>query len=340
MEDRLLRDRWIGNKNTVCIGTEVRALNRGRRTTLIALASLHRYVFPPTLGRAGKPHALPSPGGDFRNASRLQARPPSGTKCHMSDEDTNYEYQKRLHAAYSEQRSKADEIAFEIGGRYEKMLSLVAGGALVVSLTFIEKMAPSPLPGTRWIALLSWGCLGTAVIACLYAISASQKAQQKKIENMDSEILQKLYPDDPRYKDLDVTSNPFAQGVRRANGVSLWSAILGLISLVLFAFLNFPSEKQYERSNSSQTKPAARGDHSTNQHLRSDQEPSGTAATTSSQTGEVTMPKESTPPSPPPPPKPMQETRGSYIPTQNQVAPPPPPSPSTKPANPPAQKDG
>lgn len=61
--------------------------------------------------------------------------------------DPQYEYQKTLHSAYKELRSEADQIALEIGGRYEKMLSLVAGGALAVSITFIEKIAPTPVPG-------------------------------------------------------------------------------------------------------------------------------------------------------------------------------------------------
>ena len=103
-----------------------------------------------------------------------------------------YEYQKLLHAAYKELRTEADKIALEIGGRYERMLSLVAGGSLAVSLTFIEKIAPSPIERSRWIALAAWLLLGIAVVATMLAIAGSQKAQQKKIENMDSEILQRL----------------------------------------------------------------------------------------------------------------------------------------------------
>jgi hypothetical protein len=170
----------------------------------------------------------------------------------MSDQEKHardelYAYQKTLHTAYKELRSEADQVALELGGRYEKMLSLVAGGALAISVTFIEKIAPSPIPGSRWLALSSWIILSASLVATLYAITESQKAQQKKIENMDSEILQKLYPEDDRYKDLDVSSNPYAKKVRTANYVSLRCAVIGLLCLLIFVFINFPAAKKDEQ---------------------------------------------------------------------------------------------
>jgi hypothetical protein len=249
----------------------------------------------------------------------------------MAEPDPQYEYQKALHAAYQAQRVEADKVALEIGGRYEKLLTLVTGGALVVSLTFIEKIAPTPVPESRWIALISWACLGLSVIACLIAISQSQNAQQKKIENLDSEILQRLYPEDPRYKDLDVSGNPYVKNVRFANIISRWSAIVGLSCLIAFAFLNFPTDKKDESkklpTNTQQACcPAASTDSAPDKLIRSNEEPD---RTTAAKEGEVNMPPKpqpTTPASPPaPPPKPMSETKGSYVPTQNQVTPPPPP---------------
>lgn len=250
----------------------------------------------------------------------------------MAEPDPQYEYQKTLHAAYQAQRVEADKVALEIGGRYEKLLTLITGGALVVSLTFIEKIAPTPAPESRWIALISWACLGLSVIACLIAISQSQNAQQKKIENLDSEILQRLYPDDPRYKDLDVSGNPYVKNVRFANIVSRWSAIVGLSCLIAFAFLNFPTAQNHESqklpTDTQQARcPAASTNSAPDKLIRSNEEPSRTAA--AAKEGEVNMPPKpqpTTPASTPvPPPKPMSETKGSYVPTQNQVAPPPPP---------------
>jgi hypothetical protein len=158
-------------------------------------------------------------------------------------EDEQYEYQKALHEAYVIQRSEADRFALEIGARYEKMLSLIAGGALVVSLTFIEKIAPSPLLYTRWVILPGWILLAVGVISSLIAIYQSQNAIQKKIENLDTEISQKLDPENKELQSIESSSNPHAPKVRKANLISLYSTLLGLLFLITFAFLNFPTEK-------------------------------------------------------------------------------------------------
>lgn len=247
--------------------------------------------------------------------------------------DQNYAYQKLLHATYKELRSEADQIALEIGGRYEKMLSLIAGGALAVSITFIEKIAPTPVPLSRWLALVAWLLLGAAVVATLVAISGSQKAQQKKIENMDSEILQKLYPDDPQYRNVDSTSNPFVGKVKVANGFSLYCAIFGLLSLIAFVFVNFPTQKTNEQQATAKcTAAPATSASVSSQLLHPDEKPSGstaapaTTAVVASEKGELTMsakPNLQNPP--PPPPKNTGPLTKSYVPTKNPVSPPPPP---------------
>jgi hypothetical protein len=239
--------------------------------------------------------------------------------------DPQYQYLKELHAAYQAQRTEADKVALELGGRYEKMLSLIAGGALAVSITFIEKIAPSPVEGSRWVALIAWLLLGGANVATLIAISASHRAQQKKIENLDTEILQKLNPTDPKYQGVDTNSNPFIQSVQRANTVSIYSAVLGLICLILFVFLNFPAPKKYEQKQPipAATTAAAPESRPSDKLLRADEKPdiSTSAAPTPNQ--EIIMP---TNPKPTPPQpstgKPLTE---SYVPTPSPVAPPPPP---------------
>ena len=193
-------------------------------------------------------------------------------------------HQKTLHAAYVAQRVDAEKFALEIGGRYERMLSLVAGGALAVSLTFIEKVSPSPIPYSQWIVLSSWMFLTSAIIASLVAIYQSQNAQQKKIENLDTEILQALHPDDKKYKGIDTSLNPFSRKVFWANRISLWSTLIGLLSLVLFAFVNFPPPNQNERQKISNTTEKSDTSKQTaddqRRHIRANQESGSTTSST------------------------------------------------------------
>ena len=231
---------------------------------------------------------------------------------------------------------EADRFALELGARYEKLQSLVAGGTLAVSVTFIEKLAPHPIPGSRWVALAGWSLLGVSLVSSLVAVSQSQNAIQKKIENLDTEILQRLYPNDERYQGI-VAENPFLRRLQLANGLSLWATVIGLSCIILFAFLNLSKQRDDEfiktvhsTPNSSTGIASSAPDTSGVGDLRADRESSSSTAPSTDQQEQVTM-ANSNPNSPPlSPPKPMTETRGSYVPTQNQVPPPPPPSPAPK----------
>ena len=248
--------------------------------------------------------------------------------------DTEYAYRNELHAIYREQRSEADKVALEIGGRYEKMLSLIAGGALAVSVTFIEKLAPSPVPWSKWVALLAWMLLCGSILASLVAIAASQRAQQQKIRNLDIEISQRLYPESEEFKGKDATLNPYVAAVERANKVSLWGAILGLIALVFFVFVNFPSRHINEATK---TDPAASRSDSAQQRqdqlLRPVSEPGKAAApnpTSPAKPNEekpIVMPQNPKPPTQPTPKQSDSPLTESYIPTKNPIAPPPPNTP-------------
>ncbi len=164
----------------------------------------------------------------------------------MSDEDTDYEYKKTLYEAYVDQRKEADRFALEIGGRYDRTVSLVAGGALVVSLTFIENIAPSPVDYSGFIILASWILLSLAILASLRAIYSSQNAIQRKMEILDDEYLAVTGKIDPTAVD---TSNKHLRTITICGIVSLWGTIFGILLLVLFAFVNIPNNVMNSEEN-------------------------------------------------------------------------------------------
>lgn len=223
------------------------------------------------------------------------------------DRKEKYEHQKALHAAYVAQHVKCDNFALEIGARYEKMLSLISGGALLVSLTFIEKIAPSPVPWSRWLALAAWVLLASAITASLVALYHSQNAVRKKMGNLDIEIQKALRPDDKELQEKDATHNPYTEKVTRANWTSLSCTVAGIVAVILFAFFNFPPP----------TKSNDKADESTKSGLNT----SFTffnfqSSTNMSDADQADEPKES-----------ALLKEGSYIPVSNQVPPPPPPPP-------------
>lgn len=57
------------------------------------------------------------------------------------------EYIKDRYEAYSKEREVLRSASLQLGGRYDQWLLTLAGGALALSLVFIEKVAPEP---TTW----------------------------------------------------------------------------------------------------------------------------------------------------------------------------------------------
>jgi hypothetical protein len=59
--------------------------------------------------------------------------------------DPQYEYQKQRYDSYVKERETLNHSSLEISGRYDKSVLFLSGGALALSVTFIEK-----LPPRRW----------------------------------------------------------------------------------------------------------------------------------------------------------------------------------------------
>ena len=59
--------------------------------------------------------------------------------------DPNYEYAKTRYDGYLRDRQAYLKESLEISDRFDKAILTLSGGSLVLSLTFIEKLAPHPL---------------------------------------------------------------------------------------------------------------------------------------------------------------------------------------------------
>jgi hypothetical protein len=154
--------------------------------------------------------------------------------------------------AYKEQRFEADRFALEIGGRFDKMIIALSGGALALSITFLEKIAPEPIPGSLYILGVSWFLLVISLLLNLSTLAESQNALQQKITNADNEMRKRLYPDKTD-EDLDTHSNKYSERVSKLSLYCKWTCILGVSLLATFALFNATQIKPKEKDkNASQ----------------------------------------------------------------------------------------
>ena len=139
--------------------------------------------------------------------------------------------------AYKEQRLEADRFALEIGGRFDKMVVALSGGALALSITFLEKIAPNPIPCSLYILGSSWLLLVTSLLLNLSSLAESQNALQQKIANADNEMRKRLYPDE-EIDETDTNINKYSKRVSTLSFYCKWTCILGVSLLATFALIN------------------------------------------------------------------------------------------------------
>jgi hypothetical protein len=119
--------------------------------------------------------------------------------------------------------------------RLDQLLIAGATGALVLSVTFLEKIAPNPLLRSRPYLLAGWVMLLFALALSMLGFEASTRAFSEGVRGLDRQVLSgKLY---------DPTTNVWDRRTAGLNRASLAAFFAGMAFLVLFAFLNVPFQR-------------------------------------------------------------------------------------------------
>lgn len=113
---------------------------------------------------------------------------------------------------------------------YDKSLLTVAGGALGLSITFIQNIAPDPVEGSRTYLALAWIALTVSIGATLFSIYASQWACHRAIDCLDEEQCAEGSAVPMR--------NYWATATKSLNAVSAAAFLAGVGLLATFTFLN------------------------------------------------------------------------------------------------------
>jgi hypothetical protein len=171
------------------------------------------------------------------------------TSSGMSDAaDREYEYRKQRYDSYVKERDGLRDASLQISERYDKWMLFLSGGALALSLTFIEKIAPHPQPWSFAILLVAWILLIVSVVLELHALATSQRALTEQVTLLDKEyqdFLSSLSSPSPAISVASIgapaaAENEFAAKTRTLNAWSLRAFIAGIVFLCIFSAVNLP----------------------------------------------------------------------------------------------------
>ena len=125
----------------------------------------------------------------------------------------------------------------------------MSGGALPLSLTFLEKIAPEPAVNTLFLLGLSWFAFIVAVGTCFCAIYFSREAIYRRLE-IDQEIYEhfiKTTTENNMEGDmLPQGKNCHIKTLEILNRISITSLIVGILLMCSFALANIHSGKRGE----------------------------------------------------------------------------------------------
>jgi len=138
------------------------------------------------------------------------------------------ETENKEHKIYLEERKdliKAEQSMYE---HFDHAILTLSASALGISVTFINQIAPNPKLNTRGWILAAWLLFSFSVLSTLISFLLSQLAFRKQIDICEK-VLLKNQPEE---------QNKFSLVTQWCNYLAIVLFTLGVISLVIFCFLN------------------------------------------------------------------------------------------------------
>ncbi|MEN8123088.1 MAG: hypothetical protein ABFS35_22305 [Bacteroidota bacterium] len=122
---------------------------------------------------------------------------------------------------YYEQLSKA---FFESSVQFDKQILFISSGALGLSFTFIKDIVDLESAIYKWLLIISWVLFVIIIFFSLLTHYISIQAINTRIENIETNT-------DRKSKNLNFI-------VKTINRLMIFLIALGLLSLILFVFVN------------------------------------------------------------------------------------------------------
>lgn len=121
-----------------------------------------------------------------------------------------------------EQKAKSDDD-------FEKYITFISSGALIITLTFVEKISPLNHSTHKWILIAGWGFLASTLLINLISHYLSSRFNEKTIQNLDEGMV---------HEKLTSKIKERNNVISVLNIISIISLGIGIVSILLFAAIN------------------------------------------------------------------------------------------------------
>lgn len=129
---------------------------------------------------------------------------------------------------YLEERKQLIAAERETVQQFDKAILTLAAGALALSITFINQIAPNPKPYSVYFLIGAWILFCSSILSTLISFLTSQVACRKQRDILDDKLSSKENNE----------SNKAASWTNRLNYFSIAFFILGVVSLIVSSAMN------------------------------------------------------------------------------------------------------
>ena len=131
---------------------------------------------------------------------------------------------------YLDERKQLIDSERKTAQQFDKGILTLAAGALALSITFINQIAPLPKADSMHWLIIAWSSLCLSLLSTLISFLTSQVACRKQRDILDAKIARKE----------ESENNKAASWTNRLNYFSIAFFILGIIFIIVFASINLP----------------------------------------------------------------------------------------------------
>ena len=154
----------------------------------------------------------------------------------MNKEET-YSQKKFAYDKYMEERAILVNGEREVASSFDKTILTLAGGAIGLSITFIEKVAEGRLYS---ILAFSWIMLITSLVIILLSMYFSKKAYDTEIQNLDGTHRAEQNGTNPP----KIKNNCYTCCTNLGNFLGALTLIIGIALLAIFSYYNILAKEE------------------------------------------------------------------------------------------------
>ncbi|NRB60403.1 MAG: hypothetical protein HRU50_10765 [Winogradskyella sp.] len=135
------------------------------------------------------------------------------------------------------EKSKSDD-------HFEKYITIIASGALGLTITFIDKISPLENAICIWIISIGWFLMTTTLFINLLSHYIASKNNSKAVQDID---------DEKDYDEIVSGINKRNKKMDRLNIASIYTLAIGLCCILIYTSINAYNGKKKQNSAESET---------------------------------------------------------------------------------------